>query len=197
MPNWITNIIDITGKPDDIKKLMAAVKGKRFDKAYAFDFDKILPQPLALKGIQTGTTTIGGKTFRQWRDMGPSGAPEGIGEAELEEIKKETGGCASWYDWNCKHWGTKWDACHPDEPELQKAERGKQTVIYRFDTAWAPPMPLLVALSKQHPKVELDLHWDDEGDDEWHECSIKNGKVTDGADGKKDNCEEEEDEDQG
>jgi hypothetical protein len=198
MPNWITNILAITGKPKEIERLMDAVKGERSAKEKTpFDFNKIIPMPACLKGITTGSRLLGGVKVSQWREMGDDGAPHAIDGEELERIKQEAGGCESWYDWSCKHWGTKWDACHPDEPEVQRASNGKTvTVIYRFDTAWAPPIPVLEALSKQFPTVMLSLHEDDEGDNQWDEWSIVNGKVTHTDSGLKEGSDDGEEEEE-
>lgn len=45
----------------------------------------------------------------------------------------------NWYDWDCAHWGTKWDACDVDTD--------KRTVI--FNTAWEFALPVLRELAKK------------------------------------------------
>lgn len=179
MPNWITNIFEATGSPGDIKRLMAKVKtkkGKR-DERLPFDFNEVVRMPRELSNIRDGACTINGVRCEQWYEMGPSGAPEPIVGAELERLMKKTGGFKSWYDWSCRNWGTKWNACHPDDAELQK--NGKHhTVVYRFDSAWSPPEPVYRELSKMFPKVDFSLYWQDEGDNEDHNETFKNGKRT-------------------
>ena len=44
----------------------------------------------------------------------------------------------NWYDWNCEHWGTKWDACHGEV----------YSRFVEFDTAWSTPEPVIKALAK-------------------------------------------------
>jgi hypothetical protein len=49
----------------------------------------------------------------------------------------------TWYAWNRENWGTKWNAYDTEvEEELR---------IIRFDTAWSPPYPIIVALSRHVP----------------------------------------------
>ena len=63
---------------------------------------------------------------------------------------------ADWYDWNVNHWGTKWDACRPE------TEHSDDALVYRFDTAWAPPMPVVAALSTAHPAATVSLDYEEE-----------------------------------
>lgn len=62
----------------------------------------------------------------------------------------------NWYDWQVKHWGTKWDACH-----LETEHQGTG-LTWRFDTAWAPPLPVLEALAQQHPEITFTLWYQEE-----------------------------------
>lgn len=63
-------------------------------------------------------------------------------------------GSPTWYEWACRNWGTKWDACH-SEPE-----RDGKLLIFRFDTAWCNPIPVAIALSKRYPTLEFRLDTD-------------------------------------
>ena len=62
----------------------------------------------------------------------------------------EAEGVPNWYDWNCKNWGTKWNAY------AQSSEGpcyGEVTII--FDTAWAPPLPIIDALRKKYKNASF------------------------------------------
>ena len=55
----------------------------------------------------------------------------------------------NWYDWACEHWGTKWDICSShDTDEIYSADDG-ETYVFKFDTAWAPPIPVYDEMIKQ------------------------------------------------
>jgi hypothetical protein len=57
-----------------------------------------------------------------------------------------------WYNWNVAHWGTKWSAGDAH------IERHKDThITYHFDTAWAPPMPVVEALAEQFPTLSFEF----------------------------------------
>ena len=183
MPNWITNILEVSGNPADVARLMKKVKGKRVggEKPSPFAFDRIVPIPKELQGIRTGSMKIGKTFFHEWYEMGDDGAPQGITPEMQKELIKKTG-AKNWYDWCCQNWGTKWNACHPGEPEVSKLKK-RTDVTYCYDTAWAPPEPVLRELSKMFPKVDFHLYWEDDGDNGGHDWDLKNGRVTSKTDG--------------
>lgn len=65
-------------------------------------------------------------------------------------------GAPTWYDWSIANWGTKWnvqEGIHMDEEDPR---------IMNFDTAWSAPLPIIEALSKRFPNVEITIQWADE-----------------------------------
>lgn len=64
---------------------------------------------------------------------------------------------ANWYDWNLKNWGCKWDAS-----DAAAEETAESTIIYRFNTAWSPPVPLMEKLSGLLPDRRLELTFEEE-----------------------------------
>jgi hypothetical protein len=64
----------------------------------------------------------------------------------------------NWYNWNVINWGTKWDAC---DVELEKDPRDF-TVMYRFNTPWSPPIPVLRALAEKFPNALINLQYEEE-----------------------------------
>lgn len=62
-------------------------------------------------------------------------------------------GHASWYEWCCDNWGTKWNAydCSIyDDNEME------------FLTAWSPAEPIVLKLSEQYPDRRFHLLYSDE-----------------------------------
>ena len=63
----------------------------------------------------------------------------------------------SWYNWRCINWGTKWDAY-----EIDVDSHGRDEVYFNFLTAWSPPVPVLLTLSKKFKSLEFRLDFADE-----------------------------------
>ena len=82
---------------------------------------------------------------------------EGRDELDFEKIipmpKSEED---NWYHWRTKHWGTKWNA---SETWIDKQN---EQIVISFDTAWAPPIPIVEELSKQY---DLTLEWLEEANE--------------------------------
>jgi len=85
-----------------------------------------------------------------------------------------------WYGWCLENWGTKWDASFGDAPTLgishpednadMDASQGALgmthvpgVVIWKFDTAWSPPIPIVKAMSEQFPQLEFVLRYGEPG----------------------------------
>lgn len=60
-------------------------------------------------------------------------------------------------DWSRANWGTKWNA-YSHKP----VERTADTLTLRFDTAWSPPYPWIIAVFNTF-KRSFDHNWMDEG----------------------------------
>ena len=60
----------------------------------------------------------------------------------------------NWYEWSIDNWGCKWNASNLKIKEDEK--------IILFDTPWAPPIPVMLEVSKQNPDVKIALLYSDE-----------------------------------
>lgn len=63
----------------------------------------------------------------------------------------------NWYDWNIKNWGCKWDANDASVEDFID-----ESLTYRFNTAWSPPMPLVEKLSALLPDRRIELTFEEE-----------------------------------
>jgi len=78
---------------------------------------------------------------------------------------------ASWYDWNIKNWGTKWDiTAYIFSPTKNKLN-------YSFDSAWLPPDNAIIHISKQYPKLNFTLKYEESGCAFAGILKVKNGIV--------------------
>ena len=183
MPNWAESDIIIKG---DSKALDHIEEIK-------FDFNKIIPQPEGLRldcdsdicamCKQPYTKELYKKngTLRSLYDyycedcnigdnIGCRLHSDNIDDSGLKDNEKKLAiqwqkeyGTASWYDWNCNHWGTKWNV-RIDEVEFDRVDAN--TLQVKFDTAWSPPVPIFEKLARDL-KVAIDVHVGGEVDDEY------------------------------
>lgn len=90
------------------------------------------------------------------------------GKKAVDNVKKF--GSKDWYDWCCKNWGTKWNACYTfyDKDEPQEVE---------FQTAWSDVRGLIAELSKKHPENTFFYDFAEEQLGHYTGvCIIKNGE---------------------
>lgn len=83
-------------------------------------------------------------------------------------------GHPDWYSWANANWGTKWNACETS------VAGGDAADSFSFQTAWAPPVPVLAALSRALPGARVTVEFADE--DRGSNCGravFENGRVTD------------------
>lgn len=81
------------------------------------------------------------------------------------------------YNWRVDNWGTKWEA-HEVE-----ARPGMCEIEFFFDTAWAPPVPVVQELSRLFPDAVVGLAYDEPGMDFGGYVMFREGEVVEGAEG--------------
>lgn len=78
-------------------------------------------------------------------------------------------GAMTWYDWCIRNWGTKWNSYNGES---------RSDGILNFQTAWSEPRPIISAIAKMYPDVEISHEWADE--DIGHNCGwaeYENGEL--------------------
>jgi hypothetical protein len=71
--------------------------------------------------------------------------------ADETEAASASGEMPGWYEWRIEHWGTKWEVFGCDLED----QRALGRCVFSFETAWAPPEPVIEHLSRRFP----DLHF--------------------------------------
>lgn len=108
------------------------------------------------------------KTFKdQYKNLTPN-SMEDVGKAYVDNILDY--GDDTWYEWCCRHWGTKWNAV-----ESRIFDDG-----FEFETAWSAPFPIIEKLSKKFPELTFYHEWADE--DLGNNCGgivVRDGEVID------------------
>ena len=65
-------------------------------------------------------------------------------------------------EWNIENWGTKWD-CYATEIKEKDADEDGLLIEYYFETAWAPPFPVIEKLAEMFPSIGILHRYADEG----------------------------------
>lgn len=87
-----------------------------------------------------------------------------------------------WYEWNIANWGTKWELRKEEGIEFVSKfdENGTSSECF-FGTAWAPPVPWAITVSKLFPDLTIRLWYDEPGSGFSGLTEIKNGEVSDAS----------------
>lgn len=130
MPNWIKNRVVFDGTKEDVAKIFAFIAGENA----AIDFNSIIPSPIGI-------------------DKTVSGRCKEVDEKQWMWLLRY--GYASWYEWRCDKWGTKWNACEINT-------EGASDDFIEFETAWSAPHPVIERLAECFPDVKICHFWADE-----------------------------------
>lgn len=171
MPNHVLNRLDI--KANNIDEIHKAIMGTEEDdegKVALIDFNRIVPMPEELEITEgslgsTAYSLLMGKSDDMFVDIEEQ--RKRFMKMDKEEMRTECNhainyidnekkhGHRSWYSWCNANWGTKWNAYSHDY------ERSTDNVLF-FETAWAPPVPVIQKLSEMFPEATFLLAFDDE-----------------------------------
>jgi hypothetical protein len=144
VPNWCENDLTITGPEKDVAAFFDEAHGKgEGGEPLVLDFNKFVPEP--------GTIT---------RDL--------IQHPLYSSRAAESADDQLWDYCRRQHWGTKWQPAsfYVEDTEVSEgrlgaisAWGGEAEVMVTFDTAWSPPLPVVLAMSKKFPTLEFDLRY--------------------------------------
>jgi hypothetical protein len=139
----------MSGKKEDIAKVLIQIGCKK-DQA-CFDFEKVIPYPEKFKQMDKEYGEIEASLKGQYNNEARNKAFEAYKKkyGQTDTYPKD-GFNSGGHVWCNQNWGTKWNVDN-------NVEINKQ--IISFDTAWTPPLPVIEALAKQHPKVKFQLKY--------------------------------------
>ena len=133
MPNHCSNRIEISGEPKDVKIVKKFLKSEE----RIFDFNNIRPMPKELEDTNA-----------------PTREPDSFESRRLRKLHNVD----NWYDWRILHWGTKWNSY---DGEID--DKNDEYIVYRFDTAWSPPTPVIEALREKFKDISVSAFFDEPG----------------------------------
>lgn len=120
MPNHVINKIKFSKlKSTDVEFILDTITKEVEDNPYAIDFDKIIPEPRTIEDCDEDC--IVNK------------------DSHVEEVADRP--WYNWYNWRVRYWGTKWGAYDC------VTHVGKTQIIFEFQTAWSPPIPIIQQLA--------------------------------------------------
>lgn len=144
MPNYCSNTITIRGDKDTLDEFVKRVTvapDKREADGQEYEILKSLyptPQELVMVSGWSADETVQTEREKQY------------------DANHAKYGSRDWYDWNCKHWGTKWGDC--DTVLLQHTDK---IVQFSTLTAWSPPLEGISTISKMFPTLEFCVVYDE------------------------------------
>lgn len=161
MPNWCSNSLCIYSPEKFVEKYC--------DKDGEFSFDRVVPMPDHMRVKNNLRVdgwleqTVGGSDhltiehIKQAKELQNEFFTEDVFDyiavkPWLQSEEERTGVNAdSWYEWNCEHWGTKWDVSGDVKITPEELEQAKKDGVLHvaFDTAWAPPIPVFEKMAQE------------------------------------------------
>lgn len=163
MPNWCYNKITIRAGEKVRNEIKKFLKGELYHRPFDRE-GKVLP-------LEPYTTHFSfHNVIPQPDHLLESDDPRRTSNVPRAKDNKDTG-MPEWYNWRCNNWGTKWDVS-----DVAMSE-SKVALIYEFDTAWAPPEPVIRRLSALFPSAYITMTFSEEGMGFKGSASYKEGMI--------------------
>jgi hypothetical protein len=136
-----------------------------------FDFRKVVPYPQELLDLWV----FENKALQEKDEKKKEEMLKQV-NAESKYLKQEYG-VDNTYAFHIEKWGTKWNACDVTRSDI-KQSGDVWSVFYYMQTAWSPPMPVYLELSKKFKNITISIDCSDEGSmyNPFH-AVIKNGVI--------------------
>lgn len=175
MPNHYATEVTIKGSQTDIEGFLTKHIVKEKDptqlEAEFFDFNTVVPMPEIIKGTESDSNVEAAIQFintgdaptimKQWFDN-----PETMAKARQSIKAQEETGYSNWYEWSRPNWGTKWNSYN-----FRRLRGSAKRACFTFDTAWAPPIPVLAKLVKDYPSLTFSFRGRDEFERKWSDLN--------------------------
>lgn len=168
MPNWCDNELTVKGKKEELNKFKEFAKTKEG----VLDEEKFIPYPEEyrerdrLAGRYDELKNKKNKTKEEEAELV-------ILSLEAEHGWIKDGFNMGGHEWCCANWGTKWGICHSELKEEDENE-----LFYYFDTAWSPPIPIIIKMSEMFPKLKFNLKYYEGGMRFCGSMELKEGCIT-------------------
>lgn len=168
MPNYVKNILEVEGHEKHVNSFLNSVKSEDS----GFDFQKIIPMPMELKGTRSPSSIVSQREYDKWekqQDYADPNDPFRAGRPLTKTMQKELiekCGFDNWYDWCCTHWGTKWGSLDVEVSDPTPVKKPfdldyiRVTII--FDTAWSSGQQVISYVANNFPTLSFHHYYADE-----------------------------------
>ena len=164
MPNWCENELRIEGPAKDLKEFKKlAKKHNRYKENPILNTNNFIPYPEEFRKLDKISTNWMSKADDFAKKNGKDAdwyCGDKLSKKLRDQFVKENGEYPSdgfnqgGYDWCIKNWGTKWGICSPELVNEYKEE-----LEYEFESAWAPPAPVILKMSEMFPTLRFELRY--------------------------------------
>ena len=168
MLNWCENELRVEGPQKELKRFKElAGKHNRLDNDPVLNANNFIPYPKEFDELD--------KIAKDWMDKADKFAKENKAEGwyklsdELTvQFEKDNGKRPSdgfnkgGYNWCCDNWGTKWGFCEAIVADYS-VDKEDGEIFYEFDSAWSPPVPVIVKMAEMFPTLTFDLRYFEQG----------------------------------
>jgi hypothetical protein len=159
MPNHCENDLWIRGEKANVDAVLLHIGAYKPEPQ--FDFNTIIPYPDPFKSMDDDAEAFGYEKEPRRDDPEREYKRAEMRAAKAAYVAKwgtsSDGFNSGGIEWRREHWGTKWNAYDVARRDYDGH------VCLTFQTAWAPPIPVIVALAKIFPKVTLALEYFERG----------------------------------
>jgi Ferredoxin-like domain in Api92-like protein len=160
MPNWVYNGLTIEGPAESVNKLVNQVNQPFVDHVSALgDLEFNLEEVKYSNPVFSFRNIIAPTDLEAYKEQ-----PREYANGEVVKENPD-----SWYNWNIRNWGVKWDVAVSDNNSLPSTymegptENGDNLVVYyNFETPWGVADEALLKLSSQYPDLLFTLSFEEE-----------------------------------
>jgi hypothetical protein len=170
MPNWVSNGLTIEGNPEQVESLVKQLNKPFVDYIDATgDLSFGIKQKKYVNPIISFRNIIAPTDLEAYKKQ-PARADVDVNDPtwweKTVEVSKTDN---SWYNFNNREWGTKWDVAVAEDDKYSNtymegpvANGDNLVVYYSYETAWGPAIPAIEKLSAQYPNLLMTLCYEEE-----------------------------------
>lgn len=170
MPNWVFNTLVVSGDKVSLDKFR-----EQLNQPYTKHFpDHKWNEETKAWEYTPAIQTYSNPVFAFWNVVKPTDLEAYYGEETakdvdldnfVESFNRAVEKGTSWYYWNLRNWGTKWDVGVQDGEQYSSTyleETDDGSLLYKFETAWSPVLEVIDKLVQMYPNLQFDYGYEEE-----------------------------------